>query len=391
MKSSHRKSWKILLRKYLSGKSTGVEKRFLEEYYDAFGHRENILDGRSREEKDLLAQSMKQHILRQAGITPATVTVPLFRRTWFRAASILVLLGSAACMYLLWSPRKQQHKSLADLGAPAGSILPGGKKAYLTLADGRRIALDDAAKGRLTSQGQTLIVKEEEGQLRYEGLNGDDKVYFNTISTPRGGEYKVVLPDGSAVWLNAESSIRFPTQFKGNERRVELTGEAYFEVAKAGGHQPMPFIASVNGMEVTVLGTHFNIKAYQNEATIRTTLLEGAVKVSRHAASDQAVILRPGQQAAVTGDQQISVKAVDVEEQVAWKNGRFDFRSEQISAVMKQLERWYNVDVVYESMPSVHFSGTISRKADVKGVLKTLEMTGGAHFRIEGRKIIVQQ
>lgn len=391
MKSSHRKSWNILLRKYLSGKSTGVEKRFLEEYYDAFEHRENILDGRSREEKDVLAQSMKQRIMQQAGIAPGAVTVPLFRRTWFRAASVLVLLGSAACLYLLLSPGTQQHQSLADIGTPAGNILPGGKKAYLTLADGRRIALDDAAKGRLTSQGQTLIVKEEEGQLRYEGLHGDDRVYFNTISTPRGGEYKVVLPDGSAVWLNAESSIRFPTQFKGNERRVELTGEAYFEVAKAGGHQPMPFIASVNGMEVTVLGTHFNIKAYQNEATIRTTLLEGAVKVSRHAASDEAVILRPGQQAAVTGDQKISVKAVDVEEQVAWKNGRFDFRSEQISAVMKQLERWYDVDVVYESMPSFHFSGTISRKADVKGVLKTLEMTGGAHFRIEGRKIIVRQ
>lgn len=380
-----KKSFIKLIRNYLSGKSTEKEKQFLEEYYDAFDNREDVLAERSVEEKNALADQMKQRIFQKAGLTTEAVIIPVYRRTWFKAASVVVLLGTAATFYLLRPSGKKETPFIAKQTV----IVPGGKKAILTLADGSSITLDDAQKGKLTMQGHTNIVKQDEGQLLYDQQTTTSNVtLYNTIRTPRGGEYQVVLPDGSKVWLNAASSLRFPTEFSGKERRVELTGEAYFEIAKAGPrNQFSPFIATVNGMEVTVLGTHFNIKAYEDEANIRTTLLEGAVRVTLQ---EQSVVLAPGQQAAVlSGNKNIKVRQVDVEEQVAWKNGYFHFSGEKIAIVMKQLERWYDLDIVYEGVPAHHFTGTISRSADITKVLKTLEMTGGARFRTEGRKITV--
>ncbi|MRG44206.1 DUF4974 domain-containing protein [Chitinophaga sp. SYP-B3965] len=376
-----KKSFINLIRNYLSGQSTEKEKQFVEEYYDAFDDRADVLAERSIEEKNALADQMKQRIFQKAGLTTATVIIPVYRRTWFKAASVVVLLGTAATFYLL----KPSAKKETPVIAKQTPIVPGGKKAILTLADGSSITLDDAQKGKLTMQGHTNIVKQDEGELVYDQQTTTSSItLYNTIRTPRGGEYQVVLPDGSKVWLNAASSLRFPTEFSGKERRVELTGEAYFEVAK---NKLSPFIATVNGMEVTVLGTHFNIKAYEDEANIRTTLLEGAVRVTLQ---EQSVVLAPGQQAAVlSGNKNIKVRQVDVEEQVAWKNGYFHFSGEKIAVVMKQLERWYDLDIVYEGQPTHHFTGTISRNADITKVLKTLEMTGGARFRTEGRKITV--
>jgi ferric-dicitrate binding protein FerR (iron transport regulator) len=208
---------------------------------------------------------------------------------------------------------------------------------------------------------------------------------YNTISTPKGGQYQVTLSDGSKVWLNAASSLRFPATFSGKERKVELTGEGYFEVAH---NKKMPFHVTVNDLDVEVLGTHFNINAYADESAIKTTLLEGSVKVVK---GNETKIIEPGEQASVTtSEDEINVKQqVDLEQVVAWKNGIFQFERADIESVMRQISRWYDIDVDYHGRVSEHFGGTISRDVNISDVLKMLEMTGGVNFKIDGKKVIV--
>ncbi|HMF72741.1 MAG TPA: FecR domain-containing protein, partial [Flavitalea sp.] len=266
------------------------------------------------------------------------------------------------------------------------SIATGSNKASLTLSDGTTIVLDDAANGLLTTQAGIKISKTTDGQLKYDAsrpqpshANG-----FNTIHTPRGGQYQVVLPDGSSVWLNAASSLKFPTVFSGNERKVELTGEAYFEVAK---NKVKPFIVASGNQTLEVLGTHFNVNAYQDDGKIRTTLLEGSIKVS-HTQTNAFSLLVPGQQAELR--KEIKVTKVDVKQSIAWKNGYFVFASENIQTLMQKIARWYDVDVEYEGRVTTEgFVGSISRFEDVSEVLHMLQLTGMVHFKIVGRKIIV--
>ncbi|MGY0036944.1 FecR family protein [Pedobacter sp. NJ-S-72] len=209
------------------------------------------------------------------------------------------------------------------------------------------------------------------------------------METPKGGQYQLVLPDGTKVWLNAASSLRYPVAFQGNERKVELTGEAYFEVAK---DKTRPFEVYSNNQVVQVLGTHFNINAYSNEPFVSTTLLEGSVKVTNSLTNAQKII-RPGQQSLISKDGQagIEVKNMDLDEAVAWKNGYFMFNEEELESILKKVSRWYNVDVQYEQEELKHqlFSGTLSKYSNVSQVLKKLEMLQSIHFKIEGRKIIV--
>jgi ferric-dicitrate binding protein FerR (iron transport regulator) len=266
-------------------------------------------------------------------------------------------------------------------------VLPGGNRALLTLANGSSIVLDSAADGILAQQGNTRIKKLNGGQIVYSvpGMK-PEAVFYNVLTTPRGGQYRLALPDGSQVWLNAASSIRYPTAFTGRERRVEITGEAYFEIAK---NPQMPFYVKVNDMQVEVLGTHFNVMAYANEDAVRTTLLEGSVKVNR---GSSTVFLKPGQQSALGEKGAVSViDGADTEEAVAWKNGLFEFDNVSIETVLRQISRWYDVDVQYEgnTMPS-HFGGQISRYSNLSQVLKILELSG-IHFRIEGKRLIVLQ
>ncbi|MEO6820345.1 MAG: FecR domain-containing protein, partial [Ginsengibacter sp.] len=208
---------------------------------------------------------------------------------------------------------------------------------------------------------------------------------YNTISTPRGGQYQLTLADGSQVWLNAESSITFPTSFTGNQREVKITGEAYFEIAHDAN---IPFHVNVNGMDVKVLGTHFNVNAYKDEAEIKTTLLEGSVQVTYN---EQAKIISIGQQLILNNKsgKMIVEKNINVDEIMAWKNGKFYFNEASIQSIMKQLCRWYNVDVEYNGEVNKLFEGTISRQVSVEDIFKILSATGGVHFAIEGRKIIV--
>lgn len=270
---------------------------------------------------------------------------------------------------------------------PVNDVEPGGDKAVLTLGDGSTITLDNAEDGELAAQGNLKVIKLNAGRLAYKkdaANNGAIVPEYNTISTPRGGRYEVILPDETRVWLNAASSLRFPTAFVGNERVVELSGESYFEVA----HRPdQPFkVKFADGAEIKVLGTHFNIQAYKDE-TVKATLLEGAIEISKQARSG---IMKPGQQAVIRkeGDMRILSNA-DTEEAIAWKNGYFQFNRADIATIMRQIERWYDVEVEFRgNIPDKEFVGKVSRNARVSEVLKILELSK-IHFMIEGKKIIV--
>jgi ferric-dicitrate binding protein FerR (iron transport regulator) len=335
--------------------------------------------------------------------------VNFLRAAWFRYAAILLLLIGAG--YLFYS-NLHKEKVIAQLDATKGpDVAPGGNKAVLTLADGSVIVLDSAANGLLSQQGSTKVTKSAPGQLAYEagagsgktpgsdnttGTNAAGVVKYNTISIPRGGQYQIQLPDGSKVWLNSSSSLRFPTAFYGKSREVEITGEAYFEIAKDVNR---PFYVKANALSVEVLGTHFNINAYADEPVMKTTLLEGSVRVKK---AGESVVMTPGQEAQVAntaadvagvkGVRGTAIKLVndaDLEEAVAWKNGLFHLTSADIGTIMRQLVRWYDVDVEFEGgIPSGHITGEVPRNTSLAKVLKVFE-TSGVHFRIEGRKIIV--
>lgn len=312
------------------------------------------------------------------------------RKLWMVAASILILLvAGLSYFYLSKIQNKEMRSNIAKNTVLKNDIAPGGNKAVLILANGSSIVLDSVQNGTLTQQGSVKVVKLDNGKLIYEKdeNTNDVAVQYNTISTPRGGQYQLVLVDGSKVWLNATSSIRFPTSFAGKERDVEITGEAYFEVAH---NAEMPFHVKVNGMDVAVLGTHFNINAYDDEEVMKTTLLEGSIKVSQ---GNKSALIAPGEQAQIAEKtDKIEIKRnVDLDEIVAWKNGKFLFQNADIYSIMRQLERWYNITVSYEgNITNEEFVGVISRNVNISQILSMLERTGAVKFEIEGKKIIVQ-
>ncbi|MBO9151251.1 FecR family protein [Chitinophaga sp. GCM10012297] len=325
----------------------------------------------------------------QRALTGAPV-VPVRKRRPLMAAAAAVLLLLAAGG--LWLSREQsasvQQPSVAQVQkAPVHDVAPGGSKAVLTLGDGTVIELDSSRNGVVAQQGSVKVVKLANGQLAYEREGqAPAEILFNTMRTPRGGEYRLTLPDGSRVWLNAASSVTYPTMFAGEIREVSITGEAYFEVAERAD---MPFRVKTAGMTVEVLGTHFNVNAYTEEKTIRTTLLEGAVKVR---AGGSEALLKPGQQAGLQGNGRLNIKNnVNVDEVVAWKNGLFQFTDADMPAVMRQLENWYDVNVIYEgNVPERSFGGAIQRSLPLAQVLKILEESN-VKFRLEGRNIYVMK
>ena len=312
------------------------------------------------------------------------------RRARRRGASLLALLLvgllAGALGYVSWLRRPPVATAARPATRPAAParLIPGRTQALLTLADGSTVLLDQARQGLLARQGGSRVLKTAAGQLRYAAGPGAAAL-FNTVATPRGGQYQLTLPDGSRVWLNAASSLRFPVAFGEGERRVQLTGEAYFEVAKDAAH---PFRVSAGPAEVTVLGTHFNVNAYADEPTLTTTLLEGAVRVAQ---GEQQVLLRPGQQATAGPTGPVRVQAVDAQHAIAWKNGYFIFNDESIEGIMRQVARWYDVDVQYQgALAGKNFNGTVSRYQDAAAVLHMLELTGAVHFTTQGRRIVVR-
>ena len=328
-------------------------------------------------------------------------TNPLYR---VAAAVIIILMLGAGSYYFFFNKNSKQEIAATDTAVQQykNDLLPGTTGAILTLANGKQIILDSAGNGTLAMQGKTKLINKD-GKIIYHG-NGRiaEEVLYNTITTPRGRQYQLVLADGSKVWLNAASSIRYPATFAGKERKVEITGEAYFEVAPlspptGGGHGKLPFIVQINSPsgvdmgEIEVLGTHFNINSYEDETAIRTTLLEGLVKITKN---NNTRMLSPGQQAQMNSsvsDGGIKIlNAVDVDAVLAWKNGYFSFNNTDMATLMRQIARWYDVDIVYEgTIPERMFGGEISRNTNASQVLKILEESK-VHFRIEGKKIIVQ-
>lgn len=311
------------------------------------------------------------------------------RRSFFTlsrivAASVVLVLLLAG-MYFLF-PRKApvQLAEQPTMQRFKNDIAPGHKGAVLTLADGQQIILDSAHNGVIASQGSAEVVKDH-NQLAYTG-NSTSQVVFNTMSTPKGRQYSLVLSDGSKVWLNAASSITFPTTFSGKERKVSVTGEAYFEVAH---NDKVPFIVEQGNTRIQVLGTHFNVNAYRDESSINVTLLAGAVKVENAQGNR---LIKPGQQVQVmqNGNMKLAEK-INEEEIMAWKDERFVFESANIKTIMKQVARWYDVDVDYKADISYSFVADISMNLPVSELLKLLELTGGVHFKIDGNKITVMK
>nr|WP_121273539.1 FecR family protein [Pedobacter schmidteae] len=319
-------------------------------------------------------------------------TISLFK--WISAAAILFTLGIGYWYYTQATSQNDLNKSRY-----ANDVPPGGNEAILTLADGSKISLTDAAKGELLNKQGVRIVKTKDGQLVYTVDPGmartDEVVVFNTITTPRGGQYQINLPDGTKVWLNAASALKFPTTFANlKERRVELSGEAYFEVSK-NKQQPFKVLSSAadkgRAQETEVLGTHFNINAYEDEDETKTTLLEGAVKVAalQNANKKHDMVLSPGQQA-VLSNSGLKTMTVDTEEAIAWKNGNFMFANEGIESIMRKLARWYNIEVVYQGkITDKDFVGTVPRFKNISEALTILELTNNVHFKIEGRRVTV--
>jgi ferric-dicitrate binding protein FerR (iron transport regulator) len=318
----------------------------------------------------------------------------LWLKKWAVAASILILFATAA--YFMFSNTKKQPARLSKAAVQKSTksvpgIDPGGNKAVLTLADGSVINLDSAKNGTLTRQGNIKVIKAEDGQLLYyvDRENATIKGY-NTISTPRGGKYQIVLSDGSKVWLNAASSLQFPASFTGKTREVQLTGEGYFEVAK---NAAMPFHVKVNNITIEVLGTHFNVNAYEDEASVATTLLEGSVKIKKDLpakSSSQSVVLKPGEQAQLAKDGQLKInRNANTQEVIAWKNDNFEFNNTPVKEIMRQISRWYDVEIDYKGSVSMHkLTGKISRNVDLHQVIEMLKYTG-INIKIENKKIMI--
>lgn len=311
---------------------------------------------------------------------PAKV-IPWRSRAW--AAAVVLLLVSSVTFWLLRRPASVKGPALVQQHQK--DIAPGGNRAVLTLGDGTEISLDSAGNGVLAQQGNTKVIKTGNGQLQYDAPQHGGQPVFNKIATPRGGQYTITLPDGSRVWLNASSSLRYPAVFSSGGRVVELKGEAYFEVAKQAGQ---PFVVKVEEMEVKVLGTHFNIMAYDDESAVKTVLLEGAVEVKKAGVTR---MLKPGQGASLLRQSGMLelLPEVNTEEAVAWKNGFIQFEGNDIRSAMRQIARWYNVDVVYKGNVPAHFRGIVPRNVPISEVLKMLELTGEVHFEIRDRQIIV--
>ncbi|SEW00832.1 FecR family protein [Chitinophaga sp. YR573] len=377
---------KYLLDQWLEKKSTAAEENELAAYLEQHPDNEvlpellqhfldntapdNVPSLKDRERRlsailqmDKTANS-EQSIIRP--MTPTPLRVTFLRRWGWIAASVLLLLATGTFVL--------RSLNTSHPAQPPQDITPGGNKAILTLGDGSTVTLDSA--NRLIRQG----IRQTGGQLVYDAQS--TAISYNTLTTPRGGQFQVRLPDGTMVWLNAASSLRYPTTFTGGERRVEISGEAYFEVVK-DPRQPFKVKIGEQG-EVEVLGTHFNVDAYPDESSINTTLLEGAVRVNNK------VVLKPGQQAQAANNSIKTINNANIAKVMAWKNGLFNFEDASLREVMQQLARWYDLQIVYEqNVPDMYFEGEMSRDMNLSQVLDGLQKTG-VRFRIEaGKRLVV--
>ncbi|OYW17833.1 MAG: hypothetical protein B7Z54_07360 [Sphingobacteriales bacterium 12-47-4] len=374
---------KELAQKWAEGRVSPEEAREYLDWYNAEDNSPLEIAPEFATSKEELEQRMLATIQERIS---TEVPVIAIRRRWTRyvaAAAILLMIATGAWFFLRQNP-DQPNFPVARVQDPnfKNDVLPGGDGAVLTLADGKQIVLDANTTGQLAQEGNTVLMGSA-GELRYTGTTTE--TLYNTLTTRKGQQYALALSDGTKVWLNAGSSIRYPVGFTGDTRVVEITGEAYFEVAS----QPLaqsgkkPFVVKVNDMEVTVLGTHFNINSYGDEVAIRTTLFEGSVRVN------DKLVLAPGQQSAYNKGQLQLVEQADLTGALAWKNGLFYFRSADIETVMRQVLRWYDIEVRYEGARTKdRFNGGIPRTASLTELLSILKESR-VNFRLEGKVLTV--
>ncbi|WP_419700047.1 FecR domain-containing protein [Mucilaginibacter sp. NFX135] len=379
-----------LYEKYMSGQCTADEKKLLDTYRDEMTLAEEGLDDDLVKEEDV-----RTRIWQRLNDNRKIVQLPSRKVTkyrWLQVAAVFVAVLLAG-LFFMQRKKNQETGTVKLTNKVQPPILPGGNKAYLTLANGSRIVLDDAQNGKLATRPGVTVSKTGNGMLVYHFTNSNNNTAaaatpeFNTITTPRGGQYQVVLEDGTRVWLNAASSIKFPQAFIGATREVELSGEAYFEVAK---NKAKPFIVQANGTKVQVFGTHFNINAYGDNNKVTTTLLEGSVRMS---SGGSAVMLAPGQQGDAVNGATIKVSPADIQQIMAWKNGLFIFHDLNITDVMKQVSRWYDVDVEYrdDEVKNNEFGGTVSKYKSINELLDVMVLTRSIHYKIEGRRVIIMK
>jgi ferric-dicitrate binding protein FerR (iron transport regulator) len=376
---------KKLLIKYSKGHCTPKEISLIESWYLA-----DELDYNTSNLTMAELDRAKNSVWRNLPVHQTYKTKPV--KIWtgyirFAAAAVIVLSVSVGLYFATQKTIKEEITKTANT-----PILPGGKKASLTLANGISIVLNDIQNGKIADQTGTSIFKAANGEIVYHTeANQNRKVEFNQLSIPRGGYYLLTLADGTKIWLNAESSLKYPTHFVGSERVVELTGEGYFEVAH---RKNQPFKVVTNKQTIEVLGTRFNINAYDNEKVTTTTLLEGSINITYSLANDKKkdlanVILKPGQQAKIKNGE-ISVKEVNMEDAVSWVNNSFVFNDEELGSIMRQLSRWYDIDVVCtKEVEKLAFFGKISRRNSIKDIIKIIEKTKDVNFKIEGRRVTV--
>jgi transmembrane sensor len=393
-----------LAERFLAGTATEKEIELLHEWYDTADKEEiELVFTREPETAEAVGKRLfggLQLVIQEERQETRHRRIVLTRR-WIAAASVIFVVVFAGKYFWDTSRSTKPAPGVAQVTKPRTDLPPGSNKARLWLGDGSVIDLADAKNGTIKHEAGARIEKKD-GQLIYGFSKAAEAVEMNTIQTPRGGQYEVILADGTKVWLNSASSMSYPTTFTGNNRQVVLKGEAYFEVAE---DKNKPFKVSVGDVQVEVLGTHFDVMAYEDEYAINTTLLAGAVRVtskpsasrvqagsaSRTLTGSASRVLAAGQEASMDRSSgSLSVNEVDADESIAWKNGFFDFKGVSIETVMRQLGRWYDVDVEYEGKTDKHFRGTISRSENVSAVFKMLELTGEVHFSTEGKKIIVK-
>ena len=373
-------------KKYLNGTITPEEEAMLFEYQDAQGFSNLSVNA---EEEERLGKILKARLADSIRSQSGVETLPRIKRLNWRvvaalAASLLLVIYLGKDFFET-EKFKQANLHSQKKETTNKEILPGTANAVLTLSSGESIRLDGSANGVISRHGNAEILKSGTGLIvSAKGINPKNDL-LNKISIPRGGKYDITLPDGTRVWLNSESSLSFPTAFAGRERKVLLSGEAYFEVAKK---REMPFRVDVNGKQVVeVLGTHFNITAFTGEGDIMTTLLEGSVKIDYKKSS---TLIKPGEMAVNDLRNKLKVVPADMEEVMAWKNDMFIFNNENISSIMKKISRWYDVDVDYRGdVSGINFDGNYSRSKGLKSLLKNIELTDKVHFEIRERRITV--
>lgn len=380
-----------LLQKHLQGSLTEAEAQLLEEwknraaanqrFFDALQNDEQLSSWIAEDHPDQLRQSGERLYAKVLDQLPQLRVIPLYRQPWFRvavAACIILMVGIGSWVLFFNKPAKTEQVITAQ---PANDVeAPAITKATITLADGRTVAVDSLS---ILTQNNVQLSKTADGKIVYSG--NAEKLVYNTLTNPRGSKVvDMMLGDGSRVWLNAGSSVTYPVAFIGNERKVVITGEAYFEITHDA---EKPFYVSKGNMSVQVLGTKFNVNAYDDEPDVRVTLLEGSVNVAiQQAQGNNNQLLRPGQQARVANSIKV-ISSIDVDEVMAWKEGYFKFNRADVKTIMRQLARWYDLEISYAGeIPRREFGGEMQRDLPLSGMLRLLEK-GNLHFKVEGKHL----